>query len=59
MVEKEKNLTKDKQNQENKLWEKLKKECNKIEYGSLTLIVNIHQGTILQMEVSDVKVKIR
>ena len=59
MVEKEKNLTKDKQNQENKLWEKLKERCKKIEYGSFTLRVEIHQGEIKEFRVSNIEEKMR
>jgi len=51
--------TEDKKSKEDKLWEKLKERCKKIEYGSLILKVEIHQGTIQQMEISDERIRIK
>ena len=49
----------DEQSNEDKLLEKLKEECKRIEYGSLNLRVDIHEGIITQCEISDVRKKIR
>ena len=53
-----KDLT-DEQSREDKLLEKLKERCRKIEFGSLTLQVEIHEGIIRQMEISNEKIRIR
>jgi len=44
---------------EDKLLQKLKEICRRVEYGSLTLKIDIHEGIITQCEISDVKEKIR
>ena len=44
---------------EDKILDKLKEECKRIKYGSLVLKIDIHEGIIQQMEISDVRKKIR
>jgi len=44
---------------EDRLLQKLKEVCRKIEYGSLNLKIDIHEGIITQCEISDVREKIR
>jgi len=57
------NLTREKKcdivSKEDKLLQKLKEICRRVEYGSLTLKIDIHEGIITQCEISDVKEKIR